>query len=403
MNRNSFQTNPKKSKRAERGYTLIEILIGSTIMLMVVLATLALYVSSNRLSVDQQQFASLQHDVRSAMFFISRDVKSIGAGISQRFGPYFLQGVNNDTNQSSAPYQTDRITIVGNSDPLRLVIADYNPGTGQVVIEPYQYDLYPYNGNAYPADPLGYVNRAVLILPNPELSTANGELGRITSVSYGSPDEWDDDEDFEDYPTLSFNRINTPLPNGLTPGGAGADYVGGTIHFVELKTYWLDIEGSYPGLTAGTNGYLGLPGVMYVSQWNPMSNAYDHLALALNIEDIQFQYHGDMDADQLLDDNNGDATISSLDFINWGDIYDWTDPVVLAGIRFVRIILLGRTENAYVSVSGTPPSEATYIYTKPAIADSPAGAEMDRHRRFLLESTANIRNMSLNLYNIGTI
>jgi hypothetical protein len=84
-------------------------------------------------------------------------------------------------------------------------------------------------------------------------------------------------------------------------------------------------------------------------------------------------------------------------------MYDWTDPVALAGIRFVRILLLGKTENAYVSVSGTPPAGATFIYSKPFIADSPAGAQVDYHRRFLLESTANIRNMSLNVYNIGTI
>ncbi|MGD2244964.1 MAG: prepilin-type N-terminal cleavage/methylation domain-containing protein [Candidatus Aminicenantes bacterium] len=390
MNIQSSTSNLNSSKNREKGYTLIEVLVGATIMLLVVLATLALYVSSNRLSVDQQQFAALQHDVRSAMFFVSRDAKSVGAGIHPNFGAHFLQGVNNDTNQDSAPIQTDRVTIIGNSDPLRLIIQVYTPGTGTITIEPDQLPLYPYTANAYPADPLGYVNRAILILPNPELSTANGELGQITSVDFGTD-------------TVTFNTINVPLPNGLAPGGGAADYVGGTVHFVELKTYWLDVDGNYPGLTAGTNGYLGLPGVMYVSQWNPMNNAYDHLALALNIEDLQFQYHGDMDSDQQLDDNNGDTIISSLDFLNWGEIYDWTDPVVLAGIRFVRILLLGKTENAYVSVSGTPPSEATFLYSKPSIADSPAGAVVDYHRRFLLESTANIRNMSLNVYNVGTI
>lgn len=377
-------------KNAERGYTLIEILIGSVIMLLVVLATLSLYVSSNRLSVDQQQFASLQHDVRSAMFFVSRDVKSIGAGVSQRFAAYFIQGVNNDINQSSHDFQTDRITFLGNSDPLRLLIQTYVPGTGSLTLEPTELPLYPYTANAYPADPLGYVNRSILILPNPEENTINGELGQITAVDFASS-------------TITFNTINVTLPNGLVPGGVSADYDGGSVHFIELKTYWLDVDGNYPGLTAGSNGYLGLPGVVYVSQWNPMTNAYDHLALALNCEDLQFQYHGDMDGDQLLDDNNGDTLISSLDFINWGDIYDFTNPAVLAGIRFVRIMILGKTENPYVSVSGTPPATATYIYTKPAIADSPAGAQMDRHRRFLLESTANIRNMSLNIYNTGTI
>jgi len=377
-------------EHAPKGYTLIEVLIGSTIMLLVVLATLSLYVSSNKLSVDQQQFTALQHDVRSGMFFICRDVKSIGAGISQKFAAYFLQGVNNDTNQSSYAYQTDRLTLIGNSDPLRLNIQSYTPGTGNVTVDSAELLFYPYTANTYPADPLGYVNRAILILPNPELNTINGELAQITNVDFGSGQ-------------ITFNTINVTLPNGFAPGGAGGDYAGGTVHFVEFKTYWVDLDGNYPGLSAGTNGYLGLPGVMYVSQWNPLTSAYDHLALALNIEDIQFQYLGDMDGDHLLDDNNGDATISALDFINWGDVYDWTDPVALAGIRFVRILLLGKTENPYVSVSGTPPAQATYIYSKPAIADSPAGTQVDKHRRFLLESTANIRNMSLNIYNVGTI
>ena len=378
------------SEHAPKGYTLIEVLIGATIMLLVVLATLSLYVSSNKLSADQQQFTALQHDVRSGMFFICRDVKSIGAGISQRFAAYFLQGVNNDTNQSSYAYQTDRLTLIGNSDPLRLIIQSYIPGAGNVTIDPADLLFYPYTANTYPTDPLGYVNRSILILPNPELNTINGELAQITNVDFVSGQ-------------ITFNTINVTLPNGFAPGGAGGDYTGGTVHFVEFKTYWLDLDGNYPGLSAGTNGYLGLPGVMYVSQWNPLTSAYDHLALALNIEDMQFQYHGDMDGDNLLDDNNGDSALSALDFINWGDLYDWTDPVALAGIRFIRIQLLGRTENPYVSVSGTPPAQATYIYSKPAIADSPAGAMVDKHRRFLLESTANIRNMSLNIYNTGTI
>ena len=379
------------SKHAERGYTLIEILIGSVIMLLVVLATLSLYVSSNKLSADQQQFASLQHDVRSAMFFISRDIKSIGAGVSQRFAAYFIQGVNNDNNQSSYGYQTDRITFLGNSDPLRLAVQNYVPGTGTVTLEPNELSLYPYTAGVYPANPLGYVNRAILILPNPESNTTNGELGQITAVDFVTG-------------TITFNTINETLPNGLAPGGASADYNGGTIHFIELKTYWLDMDGNYPGLTAGSNGYLGLPGVVYVSQWNPVSSAYEHLALALNCEDLQFQYHGDMDGDQHIDDNNDDTLISSLDFINWGDVkYDFTNPTVLSGIRFVRIMILGRTENPYASVAGTPRDEVVYIYTKPAIADSPEGAQTDYHRRFLLESSCNIRNMSLNVYNTGTI
>jgi len=43
-----------KRKFKRRGLTLVELLIGSTIILMVILATLSLYMRSNRVSVDQQ-------------------------------------------------------------------------------------------------------------------------------------------------------------------------------------------------------------------------------------------------------------------------------------------------------------------------------------------------------------
>lgn len=388
LNRPSLKKNPNQ------GFTLVEVLVGSSLMLIVILAVLTLYVGSNKISVDQQQFAAIQHDVRSAMFFVSRDIKSIGAGIPQQFSGYFLQGVNNDPNQGAAPFQTDRLMILGNSDPLTLVIQSYVPGSGVITLEPDEFDYYPYTPNAYPADPAGYINRAVLILPNPDLNAANGELGQITGIDLVNEQ-------------IFFNQINEPLPNGLAPGGAAPDYSGGTVHFIELKTYWFDIDGNYPGLAAGQDGYLGLPGVMYVSQWNPVNNRYEHLALALNIEDLQFQYHGDLNGDQQLDDNPpADGVVNINDFLNWDETFVMTNnPGVVGGIRSVRILVLGKTENPYVTLTKAPPTGIglSFVYGKPLIADSPAAAQADRHRRFLLESTANVRNMSLNVYNIGTI
>ncbi|NIM90925.1 MAG: hypothetical protein GTO17_08250 [Candidatus Aminicenantes bacterium] len=376
------------------GLTLLELLIGSTIILAVILATLSLYMRSNRVSVDQLQFSELQHDVRAAMFFISRDIKSIGAGIPEEFAGYFIQGINNDPNQSSAPVQTDRLALLGNSDPLRLVINVFDPlSPGTITLDPNEFSLYPYTENAYPADPKGYVNRTIIILPNPEENSSNGELGRITSVDFATDQ-------------ISYSTINVSLPNGLVSGGDAAQYQGGTVHFIELKTYWLDVDGNYPGLTVGTDGYLGQPGILYISRWNSLINGYEHQPLVQNIEDLQFQYHGDLDDDQQLDDYNSSGTIDGNDFLNWDDDYgaitDWTNnSTVVDGIRCLKIWILGRTERAYVSLSGTTPDEVKYVYGKPSIADSPAGAQPDKHRRFLLESTANVRNMSLSIYNAG--
>lgn len=376
------------------GFTVIEVLIGSSIMLGIIVATLSLYTKSNKVSVDQQQFAMIQHDVRAAMYFISRDMKSIGAGLPLQFSYAFLEGENNDT-KGGSPINPDRLTILGNSDPLRLIIQDFDPGSNTITVELNQFDMYPYAATSYPADSLGYINRLIIVLPNPELNTQKGEVGKITSVNLVTNQ-------------IVFDRISGKVPKdlNLNPGGDPDDYIGGTVHFIDLKTYWLDVDGSYPGCSAGDDGYLGQEGVMYVSRWNPITDSYEHMAIALSIEDLQFQYHGDMDADQQLDDNNSDATIDVNDFLNWGDSgdknFNWNDDEVTAGIRFVRVFVLGKTADPYIGFSGTPSDNMRYVYGKPAVADSPAADEPDKHRRFFLESTVNVRNMSLSIYNSGT-
>jgi hypothetical protein len=396
------------SVSSKRGFTVIEVLVGSLIMLTIVVATLALYTKSNTVSVDQQGFAELQHDVRAAMYFVSRDIKSAGAGLPQRLAGYFIEAENND-NKGGPPINPDRLTILGNADPLRLFIQSFEPGSNTITVEPNQFEIYPYTANAYPDDPVGYINRLIIVLPNPELNKRKGEIGQITAVDFIAN-------------TITFDRVNEKLPNKLTTGGDPADYAGGSVHLIELRTYWLDVDGSYPGCNVGNDGYLGVPGVLYVSQWNPLVNGYEHLALAQNIEDLQFQFLGDMDGDQQLDDNNSDGTVDVNDFQNWDDIAfpteeeeaedDAQDDVskelkkralVTAGIRAVRILILGKTANPYASFSGTPPDEVSRLYGKPGIADSPEFTQPDKHRRFLLESTAQIRNMSLGVYNSGTM
>jgi type II secretory pathway pseudopilin PulG len=377
-----------------RGFTVIEVLIGSSIMLTIVVATLALYTKSNKVSVDQQQLAELQHNVRAAMYFLSRDIKSTGAGLSLGFSHAFLEGENNDT-KGGPPIYPDRLTILGNSDTLRLIIQDFDPGSNTVTFEPNQFDMYPYTATSYPDDQVGYINRLIIVLPNPDLSNQKGEVGKITSINFVTNQ-------------IVFDKVNGKVPKdlNLNPGGSPDDYIGGTVSFIELKTYWLDVDGSYPGCSVGDDGYLGQPGVMYVSQWNPINDGYEHLALALNIEDLQFQYHGDMDEDQQLDDNNSDGLVDVNDFLNWGDSgdknFNWNDDEVTAGIRSVRFLILGKTANPYIGFSGAPSDAVRYIYGKPVVADSPAADEADKHRRFLLESTAQIRNMSLNVYNSAT-
>ena len=77
----------------------------------------------------------------------------------------------------------------------------------------------------------------------------------------------------------------------------------------------------------------------------------------------------------------------------------WTLPQV-GRIQQVRMWLVGRTAQPFTSVGGQMPG-AVQTFRRPAVSNSPAAAADDKHRRFLLESTSNVRNMSLNLYNLG--
>jgi hypothetical protein len=91
----------------------------------------------------------------------------------------------------------------------------------------------------------------------------------------------------------------------------------------------------------------------------------------------------------------------SQDYQNW-DNAAWTNnPGLVLGIRSLRFWVLGKTERAFTSISGLTPDQMRNVFGKPSLADSPALSQADKHRRFLLESTVNIRNMSLGLYNLG--
>ncbi len=126
-----------------------------------------------------------------------------------------------------------------------------------------------------------------------------------------------------------------------------------------------------------------------------------HIPLALNIESLQFQYFGDLDNDGILDGptdwDNSNWTIDPMD----DEATKQAKLVLIKRIRMVKIWVLGRTKNPYASVSGIPPANL-HLYRRPAVANSPVGEETDKRKRFLLESTAQIRNMSLSIYNSGT-
>jgi hypothetical protein len=111
------------------------------------------------------------------------------------------------------------------------------------------------------------------------------------------------------------------------------------------------------------------------------------MPLAQDIENLQFQYNGDMDNDGLLDG-----------FVEWNEAWSLDQR---GRIQQVRVWVLGRTSSPFTSITKTP-TTGIHLYRRPAVANSPMGDQDDRRKRFMLDSTATVRNLSLNLYNAGT-
>jgi hypothetical protein len=366
----------KRPRRAiSLGFTLIELLVGGTIMLIIVLATLSLYMRSNKVAVDQNQYAELQHDVRSGMYFISRDIRMAGAGLPLEFFGYSLEGVDNEN--QGVEITPDRLKLLGNiEDPLNLSIDNYQGSSINLAVDDYSLEQYPYPDEFYE-------NKMVLVLPNPSSMCRAGEIRQITHVSHSS--EGNNEK-------LNFSPGLAP---GIDPPGglsgtcpSSNDYDGGLVTFIDVKEYWLDVTGNYPGLSAGTNGYIGngQGGILYVTL-----NGI-HYPLAQNVENLQFEYNGDWNPPY---DGGLDG------FVPW-DNAGWTfDPDMVSRIRQIRILVLGRTPQPFVTFSGKAP-EVLNVYKRPPLSNTIGGAQADKHKRFLLESTSNVRNLSLNMYNTGT-
>jgi len=356
-------------RRKTAGFTLIELLVGSAIMLVVIIAALSVYSKSNQISVDQTQYSELQNDVRSAMYIVMRDARMAGIGLPVEFLMYSLEGTDNE--DQGADVTPDRLKIMGNiEDPLTLKIETYSGASANLTLENFSFEQNPYP-DAY------YDDRLILILPNPASGCLGGPVRVVTHVTHNL-----------DGTNEKINFSPGQAPGIDPPGGlAGTcpdddDYIGGTVTFAQVTEYWLDVTGNYPDLTAGVDGYIGggVGGVFYQTK-----NAI-HYPIAQNIENFQVQYNGDINEDGLLDG-----------FQNWN--VAWTLDQV-SRIRQIRVQLLGRTPNRFVSVTGKP-GRGIHHYRRPLTANTPAADADDMHRRFLLESVSNVRNLSLKLYNEG--
>lgn len=381
--------------RRAGGFTLIELLMGSTLLLILIIGTLSLYVRSNKVSVDQTQYSEVQQDVRSAMYFLSRDSRMAGIGLQSSITGYAIEGVDAF---SPAPEAADSLKLIGNFDePLALRIEDYNGSSAQA-------DLFDFELENLPYDCPGFFEQKTVLVMS---TTCPGCFGfryiaenKMLGCGSGTAH-------------VVFAPGQAPgvnPPGGLTDTGCDSScWIDGIITMAQIKYYWLDttgVPGDYPtiGNLDAAHGYLGIPGVLYLSTNHNITGEGMHMPLALNIENIQFEYNGDFlplgSPDNVLDGfqpwDNANWTILATD----DDATRQTKREFLARLSQVRIQILGRTARPYLTVTKRPVTDVQ-LYRRPALSNTAGDASDDWHRRFLLESTATVRNNAMAIYNTG--
>ncbi|MBN1273099.1 MAG: PilW family protein [Candidatus Aminicenantes bacterium] len=379
-------------KRKRSGFTMVEFLIGSSIMVAVILGAMSLYVTSNKLTVDHRQYAELQNNVRAAMYFLTRDIRSAGSGLTLDIAGYFLEGQDSF---STGPPTGDYIKVLGNFDDIvSLRIEDYQGASSQASLYDQEVKHSPY--------------------PCPEFFEGKIWLFISTKCPGCFAYRYIDPGHFQGCDTgnahFEFSHGQNPAvnpPGGLSDTGCDSDCFDDAIITIgDIRQYWLDTTGNpgdYPNLNlvTGSDGYLGEKGVLYVTTYsNQAGSQIVHMPLARNIETMQFRYNGDFDGDGTLDG------FQEWDNANWTILGTEDNAAkeaklaIISAIRQVRVWVVGRTPRKFVSVHGTP-ADNSHLYRRPGVANSNAATEDDMHRRFVLTSVVNIRNMSLNLYNLG--
>ncbi|MFO7732445.1 MAG: prepilin-type N-terminal cleavage/methylation domain-containing protein, partial [Candidatus Aminicenantes bacterium] len=154
-----MRTRKEAFSNRRRGFTMIELIVGSAVMLVAILGALAIYARSNKVSVEQQMVTEVQNDVRAAMFFVTRDLRMAGVGLPEEYAGWFIEGWDNEDQGGGAEVLPDRVRLMGNiEDPLNLPIRNYQGSSVVLDIEDYSFEQYPYP-DAY------YANKFAIVLP----------------------------------------------------------------------------------------------------------------------------------------------------------------------------------------------------------------------------------------------
>ncbi|WP_036251455.1 PilW family protein [Methylobacter sp. BBA5.1] len=121
--------------KKQSGYTLIEIMIALLLGLIIVAATITIYINTIRGGTDIIRSARLNHDLESALTIMTNDIKRAGYWNDAKINNWHVAYVNNGNNpvNNPNPFTADatNLNIIGGNCILYSYDADKNGNVGE--------------------------------------------------------------------------------------------------------------------------------------------------------------------------------------------------------------------------------------------------------------------------------
>ncbi len=377
----------KKTLITRSGFTLVEMLVVIGIFGIILAGVLKVFDTSNYTYKVQEEIAEMQQNVRVSKMFLERDIRMAGCGLNNvAMGTNVLSG--SDIINSRA-YAVEFLNGSGENGSDIVEIKFLNFDEGECGTDP----------STTPAISCDDLNTLTLTNDMPVSSTV--AIVYEDLVSDPSFTDWNENcycGRLYTHPTPGYSVIIT-TPDGLksdvvfvtqvTPHTNHASTISNGANFTadDGRTYDNKIFNSYPaGSTISffnRNTYTKL--TYYIQNRrlmrdrevrDPADGSIDTITetVAVNIEDLQFRFGLDPDADGDIDswvgESGGDPDLTGTEREH---------------VRLVEINVLGRTSSEHRGHSEV----------RPAILDNAAGSTADGFRRKQLQVTVKVRNLGL--------
>lgn len=348
----SIEAGRSRWRRAESGFTLVELMAGLVIALVIVAAGFTAMTSSNKAAQANDQAAETQQNVRLAMELLSRDIKMAGFGMTAPVGACATAIVPADNTPAGADSGPDSVSLVvpstSNVAPVWTLAVQ---ATG------------PFTTIQLQAGAVAAMQAAGLAV-NGVVSVGGAVSGTVTAIA------------------------GNVLTLGNQVGPPAVFPIGTPVYLLQCVNYAISTN----PVTCGNNGPCLVRGGVAIT------DGIEDLQLAYACDGCNVAVNGGV-VDGIVDDQNGSNSFDQADFITnntWA-----ATPMTPTNIRMVQINVVARqtrTDQGFGDIRTPASNSAAALVVSDHDHGNDAGFTLTTYqqiRRRALTRTVQARNLGI--------